>query len=470
MKDKNTKNEQFNNERTDGNSTSGASPKQKKKKRAARIAFVTIVHALGVGAIVGLSVALYFSQDKIEMQASYQREMESVYARSYYNLVDGANDLDVTMAKFAAASTPEKQQALLYEIWSAATLAEDNLSSFDGSDEGVKTATRFVNQLGDYSLYLARKLSDGEELTAAERETFFKLKPMAKVLKDALSTVQTDIDAGKLFLDEGGMLETFSSAFSEFTEPSLDYPEMIYDGPFSDALETREAKALAADSEITPETGAEKLTKLFPTAANVQYIGRCEGRIPTYNYSFDVDGASAYIQLSVKGGKVINYNVASDNSDESAELADAGQAAIEFACNVGYEDMQVVWSATANGRCFVNLAPVQDGIILYPDLIKVKLEGGKVTGMDSSHHAYNHVRRTLPSPVLNEEDARRCITLEGVREGRLALIPQDETKETLCYEFECEADGTYFVYIDALTGREAEILYVVESDLGTTLM
>ena len=34
----------------------------------------------------------------------------------------------------------------------------------------------------------------------------------------------------------------------------------------------------------------------------------------------------------------------------------------------------------------------------------------------------------------------------------------------LTYEYECEQGGTYFVYIDALTGDEVNILYVIDSE------
>ena len=52
----------------------------------------------------------------------------------------------------------------------------------------------------------------------------------------------------------------------------------------------------------------------------------------------------------------------------------------------------------------------------------------------------------------------------------LALIPLDATREVLTYEFECESGGTYFVYIDAMTGEESNILYVIDSEQGTVLM
>ena len=58
------------------------------------------------------------------------------------------------------------------------------------------------------------------------------------------------------------------------------------------------------------------------------------------------------------------------------------------------------------------------------------------------------------------------VTIPAIRQGRLALIPLRETREVLAYEFECHQNGVYYIYIDARTGEEVNILYVIEDDLG----
>ena len=73
--------------------------------------------------------------------------------------------------------------------------------------------------------------------------------------------------------------------------------------------------------------------------------------------------------------------------------------------------------------------------------------------------------------AIGEDEARKNLSVTPVRNGRLALIPDGGEKETLCYEYECEAEGTYFIYIDALTGAETEILYVIDDvDMGESMM
>ena len=58
-----------------------------------------------------------------------------------------------------------------------------------------------------------------------------------------------------------------------------------------------------------------------------------------------------------------------------------------------------------------------------------------------------------------------------VKTCRLALVPVGNSNERLCYEFMGELDGsTFYVYIDAVNGRQVEMFKVVEGTEGTLLM
>lgn len=452
------------------------SEKREKKQRSSIIKTALFGTAFGLcaSAIVGLSVALYYAQKNISTHETYQRQMDAVYSRAYYDLLDGASDLGITLRKIGVSNSKEMQQSLLYEVWSVAQLAEGNLGMFESQDDGILQAQKFVNQLGDFSHTLALRMADGQPLSVDERQKLLQMGEMADVYKDALERVRNDVDGGKMFIEDGGALDNFASAFSAFTEPSFEYPEMIYDGPFSSALEDRETLGLSGD-DITQEQGVELLKKYFANhrLSNVECLGEAQGNIPTINYTFDVDGENAFAQLSKQGGMLIAFNGTSAAQDGQVAKVEASatcqQAAVQFANQLGFENMQVVWSSSTQGECVVNLAPIQDGVILYPDLVKVKLveSNSKVIGVDATHYAYNHHQRNIPAANLTAEQAKERLSLQTSDEGRLALIPLRETREILTYEFECEQDGTYFVYIDAMSGEEANILFVIEDDMGS---
>lgn len=447
--------------------------KRAKARRTAKAVAGGLTAAVVVGAIAGLSVALVYSENMNKLRAEYMNEMEGVYARNYYDLLDSANDLDVKLAKLAAANTAAAQREILYDVWSAASLAGVSLSAFEGGEDGVMQASKFIGQTGDYAHYLAESLEDGEPLNAEEREKLSKLREMAGVLKDTLESTRTGMSDGRLFLGDDGMLETFTGAFDAFVDPDVDYPELIYDGPFSDALEHRECKATEGMSEVSAEEGAELVAKYIPAAKKVEFYDRTESDVVTLNYAVTTDEGEGFAQITEQGGLLVAYNLNPGKVAVSDSFPQHCAAALKFAAGAGYEDLAVVWCSEAQGTVFVNLAPVACGAVIYPDLIKVKVDAasGTVTGLDALHYIYNHTEREIPAPALTLAEAAQRITLPLVTEGRLALIPLDETREVLTYEFECEDCGTYFVYIDAMTGEEANILYVVsDTDTGTALM
>ena len=68
---------------------------------------------------------------------------------------------------------------------------------------------------------------------------------------------------------------------------------------------------------------------------------------------------------------------------------------------------------------------------------------------------------------MSEEEARGAISerLKNVT-SRLCLIPQNG-QEYLCWEFTGDYNGnTYFVYIDATTGRPRDIQQLVQTSIG----
>ena len=160
--------------------------KKNKRKRTVRTAVLSVVVALAVGAIAGLSVALVYSEGMNDLRAEYMRDMEGVYTRHYYDLADSANELDVNLGKLAAANTAGAQQDILYDVWSAASLAGVSLSAFRGGEEGVMQASKFVGQTGDYAHYLAKRLDDGSPLSAEELQKLGKLREMTGVLKSEI--------------------------------------------------------------------------------------------------------------------------------------------------------------------------------------------------------------------------------------------------------------------------------------------
>jgi hypothetical protein len=74
--------------------------------------------------------------------------------------------------------------------------------------------------------------------------------------------------------------------------------------------------------------------------------------------------------------------------------------------------------------------------------------------------------------MVSKEQAQAAInpSLE-VSGGRLVLIPSGVTGEKLAYEFPAKQGGeNYLIYVNALTGREENVLKLIETSDGTLTM
>jgi len=164
-----------------------------------------------------------------------------------------------------------------------------------------------------------------------------------------------------------------------------------------------------------------------------------------------------------------------DSAGGEAVLTDgqAADAARAFLLSRGFSEMALSYASRFDGILTANFAAVQDGVVLYPDLVKVQvsLADGTVVGLEAANYLMNHVRRTLALPKLSEADALGRIggALVPV-DARLCVIP-DNDAEALCYEVRATAGAdTFLAYIDAETGVERRLMQVVEDEDGAKVM
>ena len=119
----------------------------------------------------------------------------------------------------------------------------------------------------------------------------------------------------------------------------------------------------------------------------------------------------------------------------------------------------------------INYAYEEDGILIYPDLIKVKvaMDNGEILGMEALGYLNAHTVRDLSKNVITIEEARAKLSNKvEIENERMAVIPLDNKTEKYCYEFKGKVENKQFlVYINAENGNEEEILILLETPGGT---
>ena len=465
-------------------------------------ALIILVSILSVVIIV-LSVVLYNTTNTL---TSTSASLEGVYQRSLYDLVDNVNNMEVDVSKLMVTNDSSSQQKILSSLKQRSSDAENDLSLLPINASLIEKTTSFINHMNGYCssliTYKEGKLDESDYNTLANVYT-----GIASIKKELNSIMEKVMSGYRISdnIDKEDLLGDFSASFNNLSSDTIEYPSLIYDGPFSDSTDKKIIKGLS-DVEIT-ETDAEKLiTDLFKdNITNLNFLGTTEGKFVTYDFGLNTkDNRNYFLQITKQGGflltmssneivaeeigteeistednmqdidkteKQTNESLKIDNAENtSTKTKNAQSVAIDFAEKLNLSNMQCVWSASSNDICYVNLAPVIDDIIMYPDLIKAKIDlnSDKVIGWEATSYAYNHAERDDLIPQLSEEEAKNLVSKNlDVESQKLCVIPLDYVGETLAYEFAGKYDNfNYYLYIDAYTGNQVRVLRVIQTEQG----
>ena len=435
---------------------------------------VTIILSI---AVVALGILYGISLSSLN---NFQTSLENVYQKNFYELVDEVNNAETKLNKVLASNSNTYRSKLLKEVSKNASEAQTRLNMLPYSINGLSDTISFVNQLSGYTETLAKSLDKGEKIDGKDQETLEKVYESVVNIKKSLNSMSKqmwegyNITSSSLKLD--GDYNSLTSDMSAMNGEDIEYPTMIYDGPFSDSQVNKEVKGLNF-SEVSMETAKNNLGKILTNISvdNLKFNGESSGHFQTYDFSYeDENGVYTFAQVTKKGGKLLTLSSQNIYKTKKLELANAEKIALDFAKKAGIDSMKVVWSDVVGDDAFINLAPVIDGVIIYPDLVKVKVDlaKGDVLGFEASSYYMNHVnRKILPARITESVAKAKIYSGLYVKDSRLALIPLEYGEEVLCYEFICSMNGnTYYVYINAVNGAEENILKVVQTDNGNLLM
>lgn len=389
--------------------------------------------------------------------ARLRRDLQYTYDRALGDLNDCVASMQVTLEKSLYANTPTQQNGLAARVMREASMAKGALAVLPVSDGSLFEASRFITQAGDFAMSLSARISAGGTITQEEYESLRQLGEYASRLQESLRTADPDFSSGN------------SNNFKETTDQFTDYPTLIYDGPFSDHIAQKQPVFLEGKEEI-PQGNAQMNAADFLGIGQDQlrHDGDTAGNLATYNFS----GETQRITVSRLGGYVVSLIDSREIGESVLSEEEAKQAAAEFLESQGIENMRESYYALSDGVCTINYAYEQDGVLCYPDLIKVSvaLDDGSIVEYDASGFLMNHQdQRDLNAQKLTADQARESVSPALTPdEGRPALIPTAGLNEVLTYEFLCEGENgeQVLVYINADTGYEEQILILLRTDNG----
>lgn len=404
-------------------------------------------------------------------EAAYARYVQAQNEKNLSALTDRLSEMDTILKKAAYLPEGAIRQTLAADLWRSSQQASAALTSLPLSAQPRDRLEKYLTQTGDYAYYLLRSGAYARQ-TPEEWDSLCALSGQAEALLQSADLLKQQSDTGGLSFRavqqlSGEESDGVSQQLRQTDEDLPEYATLIYDGPYSDHVSQRTPLALAALPERSAEENRQAAAELLG-AGELQYLYSSQGQIPADFYQ----SGTRTVSLSRQGGLLLTLSDQRQLGPNTIAPEEAAEIALAFVKGLGLPEMQPSYSLTYESIVTVNLACLEDGVICYPDLIKVgvALDDGSVVRFDALGYAMNHHDRETPSPAVSQEDARAAVA-PGLKLSaeRLVYIPTAGQREVLCRELIClTPEGTHVIYdVNAQTGQTENLLLLVETENGT---
>lgn len=409
--------------------------------------------------LVALAVAVALALWQFREAKAAEITVRAGRERAYYSALDSLTNLEADLSKALVASGPGQHALLLGRVSSLAGAASENLSALPAAYGADESGLKFLGQTADYAQTLAAAAAEGRTLSETDVRQLSQLMQKSGELRRHL---------------ENGEGFAYDAPSEEQKLSGIEYPSLLYDGPFTDGVRQGAPRGLSGE-EITSEQAVEA-GRAFLGAARAQRASDMQGPIPCWGVSAETDGVTITLQVTRQGGKILWMAPETAGFETKLGMEACVARAREFLESHGFGEMEPSFTQQYDGLAVISFAAVQDGVTLYPDLVKaqVRMDTGEVVGLEANNYWMNHTERENLAPQVDEQQALRAVSGRlTVTGSRLCVIPVDDgldsgKTEKLCWEFAGEWNGSrYFVYIDAETGEEEKVLKVVAGNGGT---
>ncbi|WP_418791168.1 germination protein YpeB [Phosphitispora sp. TUW77] len=442
----------------------------------------------GLAAVLVIGGLVYWGYGLSRDREQIITYMNNNNQRAFYQLMDHVENMEVMLSKSLVSNSPLQRMVIFSDVWQESFAARENLAQIPITGSSMTRTATFLTQAGDFVWSLAKKFARGETIKAEDITKINELHTEAGYLAAELENIEKKAADYRLTWGEiktksqkdMGQEVNVPSGLENINKKMEDFPTLIYDGPFSDHIINR--KPLGLTGNIISKEKAGTLARIFAEAGtSLKYrvinIENVNGIIPAFRVylaSQQEVEPSVTVDISKKGGHTLfmlnnrRVNKAAISSDKAVSLA------LSFLKSRNIDNMQPTYFIEQQNTGIVIFEYEQDGILIYPDLMKVKvaMDTGQIVGFEGTGFLINHHNRQLPRPTLSEKQALRKVNPNlKVTSKRLAVIPRENLEEVLVYEFKGSLEGDKFiVYINALTGDEEQIVKVIETNGGPLTM
>jgi len=435
---------------------------------------------------------------------------EGQYGRAFHALIAHSEAIESRLGHLLVSKSRRQMLAALDDVRLQAFAAQEDLNQLPITTVPLSNVTVFLGRLKNTAQDLSSKMMDpsqggadtpagradtpagGGELSEDDWRRLEDLAGQAAYTRDELTRLARLQQSGRMrWLDsERGSEMTYDGGRQHPLIKSLLRIDGGYkrigrsgaaqrpgvDAPDGRAAAGAEPRGVAGGAEprglvgrmVSPSEALEKAYAFLGTnikPGSARYVGEASGNFRTHHIEAVARaGQPLHLDLSQIGGlphwMTAERPVKIKTLEEAQATARAGDFLRSWA---GFPKMERVSYEEYFNAAVVTFAPEQDGVIMYPDLVRVKvaLDDGEITGFTATDFLKNHAweGRQLTSPRFSVEEVPKKVSPRlKITQVARAVILNDRDEEVLTYEVRGKSgEAEYKVFVNALDGTEERI-------------
>ena len=435
-------------------------------------------HTLALCYFSVFSIVAIIAMAQVKLYRIQEQKIQDSYNRAFYVLVSDMNNINAEFTKLKITSSNNYTITALATIYAKANNANGNLDILPLSSNTTSNVSKFLNQLSDFSYFLIRDLLNGENIDMYKNQIdtlYVKSGELSKVLNEIYNELNTNSikwneleKIGEKKIKESDVGQEISSV-NKIGKTFTEYEGIIYDGAFSNHVLTREPNFLTGDNLSVEEV--EKVLREKIDVEKLEYMYEQDSILPLYVFKLvTLDSkVEKIIYVTKQDGRILQIVSNRKIEKQYITIEDAKQKADNFLNRLGIEKMEPTYYLTQENNVTISFAAKQDSVLIYSDLIKVKvaLDNGEILGLETNGYIYNHKERTIEYKYTISEAREKLYKELKITKEQLCIIPTESKNEVVAYEFEGYLDDTKFlIYINANTLDEEQIYIVLEGEKG----
>lgn len=440
------------------------------KKRRIRTIPVLLVLLIAVSTFSAYRIhQLETAQEQLAYQA------EAMYQRSFGELTDSIHTMNGQLAQLLVTSGQEQLLYGLSGLWREVYSAISSLGALPVAMHELEQTDLLLRDVAAYSYYLMRKnVLQQLPLSAEDWNRLEEFYRRTGIVQQELNRLETsilteDFRLALLSSDEEDSLVT--TAFRSIESQVTALPEIA----FAEGVRTIEPELLPIRAEPVTEAEAiesanQFLTALTQTASTQTPAAQAlhgelafladNIKLPVYGIAYP---EHRYVEVSCAGGYVLQYYHTRPLNEAVLSADEAETQAYTILQQLQMPQMVCIEQKTEDTTANFIFVPQQDGVYLYPDMVKLQLalDDGTLLSFDQTSYQTRHHKRTLPAPKLGKEAllANRNPNFEALSIQPALITDPYTADEVLVYELRGKiVDETFSIFIDADTGQELRIV------------